>query len=146
MPPESIQRLNEIRKRFADETRELALSFKGGKKTVREYCTFLYEFAVRSQVQQKLKHQELKFKEQGDKAMEKEYAQIYGIVMELLDNMVEILGEETVNRQDFRQLLETGLNQAKVALDPAKYGPGTCGRYGENQAEGYPCTVFCGSK
>ena len=97
---------------------ELALSFKGGKKTVREYCTFLYEFAVRSQVQQKLKHQELKFKEQGDKAMEKEYAQIYGIVMELLDNMVEILGEETVNRQDFRQLLETGLNQAKVALIP----------------------------
>ena len=52
-----------------------------------------------------------KFKEQGDKAMEKEYAQIYGIVMELLDNMVEILGEETVNRQDFRQLLETGQNQ-----------------------------------
>ena len=50
--------------------------------------------------------------------MEKEYAQIYGIVMELLDNMVEILGEETVNRQDFRQLLETGLNQAKVALIP----------------------------
>ena len=45
MPPESIQRLNEIRQRFADETRELALSFKGGKKTVREYCTFLYEFA-----------------------------------------------------------------------------------------------------
>lgn len=85
---------------------------------MREYCTFLYEFAVRSQVQQKLKHQELKFKEQGDKAMEKEYAQIYGIVMELLDNMVEILGEETVNRQDFRQLLETGLNQAKVALIP----------------------------
>ena len=38
--------------------------------------------------------------------------------MELLDNMVEILGEETVNRQDFRQLLETGLNQAKVALIP----------------------------
>ena len=69
-------------------------------------------------MQQKLKHQELKFKEQGDKAMEKEYAQIYGIVMELLDNMVEILGEETVNRQDFRQLLETGLNQAKVALIP----------------------------
>ena len=38
--------------------------------------------------------------------------------MELLDNMVEILGEETVSRQDFRQLLETGLNQAKVALIP----------------------------
>ena len=118
MPPESIQTLNEIRERFADETRELALSFKGGKKTVREYCTILYEFAVKSRVQQKLKDQEKKFRELGDKAMEKEYAQIYGIVMELLDSMVEILGDEVVNRQDFRQLLETGLTQAKVALIP----------------------------
>lgn len=118
MPPESIQTLNEIRECFADETRELALSFKGGKKTVREYCTILYEFAVKSQVQQKLKDQEKKFRELGDKAMEKEYAQIYGIVMELLDSMLEILGDEVVNRQDFRQLLETGLTQAKVALIP----------------------------
>ncbi len=118
MPAESIQELNEIRERFAKETRELALSFRGGRKTVREYCTILYEFAVKSQVQQKLKSQEQKFHDLGDKAMEKEYAQIYGIVMELLDSMVEILGEETVSRQEFRQLLETGLTQAKVALIP----------------------------
>lgn len=118
MPAESIQELNEIRERFAEETRELALNFKGGRKTVREYCTILYEFAVKSKVQQKLKAREKKFRDQGDKAMEKEYAQIYGIVMELLDSMVEILGEEVVSRQDFRQLLETGLTQAKVALIP----------------------------
>ena len=118
MPAESIQELNEIRERFAEETRELALNFKGGRKTVREYCTILYEFAVKSKVQQKLKAREKKFHDQGDKAMEKEYAQIYGIVMELLDSMVEILGEEVVSRQDFRQLLETGLTQAKVALIP----------------------------
>ena len=118
MPAESIQELNEIRERLAEETRELALNFKGGRKTVREYCTILYEFAVKSKVQQKLKAREKKFRDQGDKAMEKEYAQIYGIVMELLDSMVEILGEEVVSRQDFRQLLETGLTQAKVALIP----------------------------
>ena len=118
MPAESIQELNEIRERFAEETRELALNFKGGRKTVREYCTILYEFAVKSKIQQKLKAREKKFHDQGDKAMEKEYAQIYGIVMELLDSMVEILGEEVVSRQDFRQLLETGLTQAKVALIP----------------------------
>ena len=72
----------------------------------------------KSNVWQKLKRQERKFKESGDKAMEKEYNQIYGIVMDLLDKMVEILGEETVNRQEFRQLLESGLSQAKVALIP----------------------------
>ena len=67
----------------------------------------------KSNVWQKLKRQERKFKESGDKAMEKEYNQIYGIVMDLLDKMVEILGEETVNRQEFRQLLESGLLRQK---------------------------------
>ena len=45
--------------------------------------------------------------------MEKEYNQIYGIVMDLLDKMVEILGEETVNRQEFRQLLESDFLRQK---------------------------------
>ena len=48
----------------------------------------------KSNVWQKLKRQERKFKESGDKAMEKEYNQIYGIVMDLLDKMVEILGRK----------------------------------------------------
>ena len=118
MEAEKIQELNEIREIFAEEVKELAQGFGSGKKTVEEYCRILYEFIQKSNVWQKLKRQERKFKESGDKAMEKEYNQIYGIVMDLLDKMVEILGEETVNRQEFRQLLESGLSQAKVALIP----------------------------
>ena len=38
--------------------------------------------------------------------------------MDLLDRMVEILGDELVTVQEFRQLLETGLSKAKVALIP----------------------------
>lgn len=118
MRPEEIQSLNESREKFAAEVKPLAEGFSGGKKTVGEYCRILYDFIVKSQVQAKLKKQELYFKAMGEKAMEKEYAQIYGIIMELFDKMVEILGEEAVSRQEFRQLLETGLSQAKVALIP----------------------------
>lgn len=118
MVPESMQELNEIRERFVKETGILAEGFSGGARTVREYCEILYTFVVQSRVQEKLKKQELEFKARGDKAMEKEYGQIYGIVMSLLDKMVEILGEERVTRQEFRQLLESGLSQAKVALIP----------------------------
>ena len=32
--------------------------------------------------------------------------------------MVSILGEEVVSTEEFRQLLETGMTQAKVALIP----------------------------
>ena len=118
MEADQIQELNEIREVFAEEVKGLADGFCTGKKTVEEYCRILYEFILKSNVWQKLKKQEQNFKDTGDKAMEKEYNQIYSIVMDLLDKMVEILGNETVSRQEFRQLLETGLSQAKVALIP----------------------------
>ena len=38
--------------------------------------------------------------------------------MNLLDKMVSILGEEKVSAEEYRQLLETGMGQAKVALIP----------------------------
>ena len=118
MEADQIQELNEIREVFAEEVKGMADGFCTGKKKVEEYCRILYEFILKSNVWQKLKKQEQNFKDTGDKAMEKEYNQIYGIVMDLLDKMVEILGNETVSRQEFRQLLETGLSQAKVALIP----------------------------
>lgn len=118
MEPEAIQRLNEIREKFVRETQMLYEGFTGGKKTVEEFTRHLYDFIVNSHVQEKLRRMELDFKNCGDKAMEKEYAQVYGIVMNLFDKMVEILGEEVVTRQEYRQLLETGMNEAKVALIP----------------------------
>ena len=118
MDSTSIMELNVIRERFVTEVRSLAEGFAGKKKTVAEYSRCLYEFIVQSRVQEKLAVQELLFKQHGDRAMEKEYAQIYGIVMNLLDKMVSILGEEKVSAEEYRQLLETGMGQAKVALIP----------------------------
>lgn len=118
MQPEDIAEINDIRERFVKETKALAEGFAGGSHTVEEYCHSLYDFIVQCSIQEKLKKQELLFRSRENKAMEKEYGQIYGIVMELLDKMVEILGEEKVSRQEFRQLLETGLSKASVALIP----------------------------
>ncbi|MDO5134904.1 MAG: PD-(D/E)XK nuclease family protein [Eubacteriales bacterium] len=118
MDPGDFLSLNESRQRFADEVRPLAQGFMGGKKTVYQYCYILYQFIAGCAIQEKLKNQEVSFGEKGNRAMEKEYAQIYGIIMELLDKMTEILGEELVTKQEFRQLLETGLSKAKVALIP----------------------------
>lgn len=118
MDPASVMEINQIREHFVEEIQEFAEGFSGKKKTIAEYSRYLYDFIVKSHIQEKLKIQEVSFKNQGDRAMEKEYAQIYGIIMELLDKMVSILGEEVVSPEEFRQLLETGMTQAKVALIP----------------------------
>ena len=118
MDPEEAVLLNELRERFLNETEQLYTEMSKGSRTVEEYCRILYEFIVRCRVQEKLKIQEERFHVLKDPAMEREYAQIYGIVMRLLDQMVEILGNERMEREEFTKLLETGLGSAKVALIP----------------------------
>ncbi len=118
IPPEKLPELNDIRQRFLEEVEDLCNGFSGGGKTVEDYCRALYAFIEKNGVQEKLLVREREFSIRHDKAMEKEYAQIYGIILELLDKMVAILGREKISRRDFRQLLETGMAEAKIALIP----------------------------
>lgn len=118
MDPAAILEMNEIRERFIGEIQELKECLMGGRKKVYAFVNGLYQFIVRSQIQQKLHEKEIAFGKRGEKAMEKEYAQIYGIIMNLFDKMIEILGDQEVSADEFRQLLETGLSEAKVALIP----------------------------
>ena len=118
MPAEELAALNEWRSLFSDRVGPLAENFAGGPRTVREYCVILYRFVEASRIQIKLKRQEQAFSRNGDKAREKEYAQIYGIVMDILEKMVDVLGNEAVSRREYRQILETGLAQQKIGLIP----------------------------
>ena len=117
MDPAEISLLNEIRERFVNETISLKEGLSG-KKTVREYCTSLYLFFRENSIQEKLKEREEQFGEAGERTLEKEYAQIYRIVIDLFDRMTEILGDEVLTRKDFTKVLETGLSKAKVAVIP----------------------------
>ena len=75
MEAEKIQELNEIREIFAEEVRELAQGFGSGRRQWKSTAGFSMSLSKKSNVWQKLKRQERKFKESGDKAMEKEYKQ-----------------------------------------------------------------------
>ncbi len=113
-----ILAINQLRQKVTDDLQPLLAGWTGRRHTVRTLTSALYEFIVRGHIQEKLKVMEHSFQRAGDAAMEKEYAQIYGIIMNLFDKMVEILGDETMTLAQYQQLLEAGLSQAKVALIP----------------------------
>ena len=48
----------------------------------------------------------------------KEYQQIYGIVMDLYDQIVLLLGNDLISPKEFSEIIETGLEEAKVGLVP----------------------------
>ena len=58
------------------------------------------------------------FRTGGELALAKEYAQVYRIVMELFDKFVSLLGEEEIALKDYCELLDAGLEEAKVGVIP----------------------------
>jgi ATP-dependent helicase/nuclease subunit B len=118
LDPEEVPAINEIRENFLAETEPLRICLCEGKKTIEQFVRELYAFITASHIQEKLYERECIFRREQNRAMEKEYAQIYGIVLDLLDKMVEILGDEVITPEEFRQLLESGMSEAKVALIP----------------------------
>ena len=62
-----------------------------------EYVDHLYDFLEQNQVQQKLLNYQQQFEQEGDLAKAREYAQIYRLVMDLLDQIYELLGEEEIS-------------------------------------------------
>ena len=65
-----------------------------------------------------LKEQEEQFQAEGEMALAREYAQIYGIVLDLFDKFVQLLGDETVTLEEYCSLLDAGLTEAKVGVIP----------------------------
>lgn len=116
--PEECVKLNPVRQRLVDMWRPFAEGLKSPQGTIRTCCQALYEFICRNQIEKKLKLYEEGFTAAGEMAMAKEYSQIYQIVMDLLDKLVEVLGDEQVRPGAFKEILEAGLSEAKVGVIP----------------------------
>ena len=110
--------LNDIRERFMESIENVMCVLKSRSKTVESITRALHEFLLENELQQKVKGYETRFGEEGELALEKEYAQVYRIVMELFDQFVELLGDEKMSLEEYCELLDAGLEEAKVGIIP----------------------------
>jgi ATP-dependent helicase/nuclease subunit B len=113
-----LTKINEIRQKLCEQILPLYQILKDKTKTVKEYTLALYEFGIRMGVPGELEKFAEAFREQKLLAAAKEYDQIYGIVIDLYDKLVELLGEEVIPLKDYIKILEAGLKEAKVGLIP----------------------------
>lgn len=113
-----LAEMNRIRKQFVDSVEEVMTVLKSRRKTVRQVTTALFDFFLKVELQQQVEQYRQMFEHQGELALEKEYAQVYRIVTEVLNQFVELLGEETISLQEYCDLLDAGLEEAKVGIIP----------------------------
>lgn len=112
---ETMERLNRIRQQFMDTVEILHM---GNREKAGDYVSHLYDFLEQNQVQQKLLNYQQQFEQEGDLSRAREYAQIYRLVMDLLDQVYELLGEEEISRQEFADILEAGFGEITVGTIP----------------------------
>ncbi len=129
-----LARVNELRERFVGQTAPLRAAFSGllekeeapgGKAarrgTVRQESEALYGLICQLEIEGQLEAYAERFLAEGENARAKEYAQIYRTVMDLLDQMVGLLGEERMDAREYRQILEAGMEAAAVGIIPPGY-------------------------
>ena len=111
----TMERLNRIRQQFMDAVEILHM---GSREKAGDYVSHLYDFLEQNQVQQKLLNYQQQFEKEGDLSRAREYAQIYRLVMDLLDQVYELLGEEEISLQEFADILEAGFGEITVGTIP----------------------------
>lgn len=113
---EEMQHLNQIRESIVNAFLPLLEVFHAGH-TVQEQTYVLYQFICDFKVEQQLKEKELVFESQNQ-TKKQEYAQIYKIVMDLLDKVAVLLGDEKITVREYGDILDAGFSAAKMGTIP----------------------------
>ncbi len=115
---EDLAVLNELRERFVSLTQPLYDVFRKKDATVRERTQALYALLAELGTEEALRGSAERFAENGDARNAAVDQQIYRIVIDLLDKMVDLLGEEVLSAEDYSEILEAGLVAARVGRIP----------------------------
>ncbi|EIF6158284.1 helicase-exonuclease AddAB subunit AddB [Clostridium perfringens] len=113
-----LERLNDIRETIVTPLDEFNKQCKG-KKTLKEFATILYEFLdSKLDIMDTLDKYVDYFKE-NDMAIEaKEYSEVRDIFIDVLEQAVDVLGNEVMDLNEFMKVLNIGLSQYEMGLIP----------------------------
>lgn len=112
--PEALEEYNRLRRQVMDELSPLL----GRPETAEEHARALYDFLVRSRTAQKLDGYAKRFEREGELSKAREYAQIYRLVMELLDQICALLAGEKMELSEFADILDAGFGEIQVGTIP----------------------------
>lgn len=110
----TIKILNDTRVKIIKPLLQFKKKLKGGG-TITKICTTLFEFLETINV---LELWIENFKREGAQELVTEYSKIWNLVMELLDQMVEVIGSETLSLEDFVKVLSMGFSKHQMGLIP----------------------------
>lgn len=87
-------------------------------KSIDGYCKALYEYMQDLKIPQKLEARMKKAEEEGNLASAKENEQVWKAIIQMLDQMVELIGDHPFSLSMFMKMVESGLESLRFSLVP----------------------------
>jgi ATP-dependent helicase/nuclease subunit B len=114
---EKYPNIIEIRDKVIEPLLALHKRLKG-QKTVRDICISIFNHLTEMSIYDKIEQFIAAFKKENELLLVEEYSAIWNLIMELLDQFVEVLGEELVTLDEFNNILSNGIMQHQMGLIP----------------------------
>lgn len=112
-----IERVNGTREKVVEPLVRLSGSIKG-KRSAREMAEALYDFMRGIGIPETIEQLIAKFEDMGRLDRAQEYEQVWDIIVELLEQVVEVLGEETVTGDEFAKIISAGFEEYEIGIIP----------------------------
>lgn len=113
-----LVQINEYREKFLSATSSAMTALKGGKKTVAEFTKIVYRLIIENNLYERIIEKSRQFEAGGNMLLAREYRSIYRLMMELFDELVDLLGDETVSFREYEEILSAGISEGLVGFVP----------------------------
>jgi ATP-dependent helicase/nuclease subunit B len=112
-----LEAVNQSRERLMLPLEKLEKGL-GRRRRVEQMVKALYDYLEEIRVQERLEAWIEEFRQRGLYEYVDENAQIWNILMDIFDQMVEILGDQQMTLKEFNRVLESGFASQEVGIIP----------------------------
>lgn len=114
---ELLEELNDTRQRIVKPLLEFR-NKNNEKKSAREFCKDLYDLLCGLDIPSKLDKIVYKFNSKGDLEKGSEYSQVWNVLMDFLDQIVEVSENEKMTIRKFLNIFKTGVKEYNLGITP----------------------------
>ncbi|RGY95646.1 helicase-exonuclease AddAB subunit AddB [Clostridium sp. AM58-1XD] len=115
----NLEALNCFKEEILAPLKVLRQFLKEKEATVEQMTGALADYLFNCEIEQKVKEYEEKFEAAGEYRLAREYGQVYGLVIEMLDRVVALLGKERISLKEYGEILDAGFEEIRVGIIPA---------------------------
>lgn len=115
---DELSYMNQVRSDVMSWLSPVKEAFSEQPKTAGQYSRAVMDFLVSHEMAARVEKKSQWFASQNLLSAAKEYQQIYRVVEDIFKRMDEILEEEPMSVRSYKDILDAGLNEAKVGIIP----------------------------